>query len=221
MLELRNLHKAYVNRGATIKVLDGLDAKLEAGCIHALLGPSGCGKSTLLSICGALLEPDQGEVRIAGQQLHSMNERRRAQFRNSSIGYVFQQFHLIPYLNVEQNVMAAHVPSKNTPVQVKKRCHHLLGVLGLSHRREHFPGCCSAGEQQRVAIARALLNTPSVLIADEPTGNLDRKNSLLLMDTLKRFASNGGLVLMATHDQKSAEMADHLIGLDAGRLLES
>ena len=135
-----------------------------------------------------------------------MNSGRRAQARANLIGYVFQQFHLIPYLTIEQNILAASLATQNRDAE--DRCHQLIEELGLSHRTQHVPGKLSAGEQQRVALARALLNNPKIVIADEPTGNLDEENGRAVLKVLRNYADQGGLVMMATHDIAVAKLAD-------------
>ena len=205
-IQINGLTKGYREKGTPIPVLTDISISFEAGLTHALVGPSGCGKSTLLMLCGGLIRPDAGTVRIDGKELLSMNGGGRARAQADLVGFVYQQFHLIPYLNIEQNIMASCL-ARPVP-DAKQRCQELLERLGLEHRRGHIPGKLSSGEQQRVALARALMNRPKVLIADEPTGNLDSENADHLLNLLREFSDAGGLVLMATHDSAVAARAD-------------
>ena len=205
-LSVQNISKTYAADEGPVQVLSGITFSLEKQGVHALVGPSGCGKSTFLMICGSLIHPDAGEVLIDGQNLLAMSSGQRARSRADLIGYVFQQFHLIPYLTIEQNILAASLATQGR--QVEKRCHQLIDELGLSHRIRHIPGKLSSGEQQRVALARALLNNPKMVIADEPTGNLDDENGKAVLGVLRNYADQGGLVMMATHDKQVAALAD-------------
>ena len=205
-IQINGLTKGYREKGTPIPVLTDISISFEAGLTHALVGPSGCGKSTLLMLCGGLIRPDAGTVRIDGKELLSMNGGGRARAQADLVGFVYQQFHLIPYLNIEQNIMASCL-ARPVP-DAKQRCQELLERLGLEHRRGHIPGKLSSGEQQRVALARALMNRPKVLIADEPSGNLDSENADHLLNLLREFSDAGGLVLMATHDSAVAARAD-------------
>jgi len=207
LLSIHNINKSYSGRDGRIQVLRDLSLELDAGLIHAITGSSGCGKTTLLMLCGGLIHPDSGSIAIKGEDLLGLSPGECAARRTSLVGFVFQQFHLIPYLDVEQNIMASCVAR---PVEdARERCHHLMKSLRLEHRREHIPARLSAGEQQRVALGRALMNRPSLLVADEPTGNLDEENGEQLLSLLRAFARDGGMVLMATHDSAMADRADH------------
>ena len=206
-LESIGISKKYPGPdGNPIEVLNDADLRLSSGGIHAVVGESGCGKSTFLMICGALLHPDSGTVRIDGQDPFSLNGKGEAVARVGMLGYVFQDFHLIPYLSVEENILASTLTLKNKDMQAE--CRAITEELGLGHRLQHRPGQLSAGEQQRVAIARALLCKPKVLIADEPTGSLDIENGKGVIKILKDYANKGGLVLLATHNPVVAESAD-------------
>ena len=214
-LSIRDISKAYVGSDGKIQVLKDLSLELDAGRIHAIAGSSGCGKTTLLMLCGGLIHPDSGTITLAGEDLLVLSPGERAVRRASLIGFVFQRFHLIPYLNVEQNIMASCVAR---PVaNARERCDELMQRLQLEHRRGHIPGRLSAGERQRVALGRALMNRPSLLVADEPTGNLDEENTELLLALLRDFTEEGGMVLMATHDAAVAGIADHKYVYDEGR----
>ena len=183
----------------------------------ALHGPSGCGKSTLLLMAGALLSPDDGSVTILGQDPYALAPEERAVFRGKNIGFVFQQFHLIPYLNVLDNVLVGELADGKT--DLTERANALLERFNLNHRLDHVPSALSTGEQQRVALARALLREPKLILADEPTGNLDAENSRVILDYLADFAKQGGAVLMATHDDRAREAAGRLLELSEGRVI--
>ena len=207
LLSIQNISKTYAGSDGKIQVLKNFSIELDAGKIHAIVGPSGCGKSTLLMLCGGLIHPDSGHIVLAGENLLDLSSGECAVRRASLVGFVFQRFHLIPYLNVEQNIMASCVA--RSVENANERCEELMQRLRLEHRRGHIPARLSAGEQQRVALGRALMNRPSLLVADEPTGNLDEENAALLLNLLRDFTENGGMVLMATHDSAVAATADH------------
>jgi len=217
-IQINDLSKAYRQKGISISVLNGVNLSLEAGKMHALAGPSGCGKSTLLMLCGGLLRPNAGTVQICGKDILAMRAGARARARAELVGFVFQQLHLIPYLNVEQNMLASCL-ARPVP-DAQERCEELVRRLGLTHRRGHIPARLSSGEQQRVALGRALMNRPRVLIADEPTGNLDSENAHQLLSLFREFANEGGLVLMATHDAILAGLADCTYGFDHGDVVQ-
>jgi ABC-type lipoprotein export system ATPase subunit len=182
-------------------------------------GPSGCGKTTLLLAAGGLQVPDGGRVTVAGQDLFALSSEERAGFRAAKIGFVFQQFHLIPYLSVLDNVLAPSLASPSPDNRARAR--ELIARFGLTERADHVPAALSTGERQRAALARALLNKPQLLLADEPTGNLDADNGRLVLGYLADFAKEGGAVLLVTHDLRVAEYAHRIVRLQNGRLSES
>ncbi len=213
---LDQVSRCYPTDGSVVHAVQKVSLSLNTGEFAAVCGPSGCGKSTLLLMVGGLLRPDSGVVTVAGQQPYEMSPDERASFRASHVGFVFQQFHLVPYLNVLENVLA---PTLAAPAgDSLERAHHLLQQFGLSHRSSHVPAALSSGERQRVALARALLNRPRLILADEPTGNLDRANADGVLDSLKNFAAAGGAVLLVTHDATAAERADRVIHMLDGRI---
>jgi ABC-type lipoprotein export system ATPase subunit len=213
-IEIQDISKNYRGKRGPISVIKNLSLSLEEGYIHAITGPSGCGKSTLLMLSGALLEPDHGNIHIDGVDLLSLPASKRAVQQSHLVGYVFQKFHLIPYLSVEENIQLSCLAR---PLEhADERCAELIEQLGLGHRYGHLPSELSSGEQQRVALGRALMNKPKVLIADEPTGNLDRQNAAHLMTCLRQFSDEGGTVFMATHDQQLAQMADRQLPFSNG-----
>jgi ABC-type lipoprotein export system ATPase subunit len=216
MVTLERLRLSYRGPAGLVEVLRGLDLQLNAGEFVAVQGPSGCGKTTLLLAAGGLLAPDGGRVVLDGQDVYALGAEARACFRARSIGFVFQQFHLVPYLTALENVLA---PTLAVAIpDARPRAEALVERLGLAPRRRHVPGELSTGERQRVALARALLAGPKVLLADEPTGNLDDANAALVLGELRVFASGGGGVLLVTHAAPAAATADRTLQLREGRL---
>jgi ABC-type lipoprotein export system ATPase subunit len=213
MLEIRDLSKIYRGPAGTLRVLQGLSLEVAAGEFVAVQGRSGCGKTTLLLAAGGLLRPDAGRVLVAGQDLYALPEEARARFRAAHIGFVFQQFHLIPYLSALDNVLAAGLAVK-VP-DARARAEGLLAALGLAERRRHVPAELSTGERQRTALARALFHRPRLLLADEPTGNLDRDSAEVVLNHLAEFARSGRAVLLVTHDPEAAARAQRVLRLDA------
>ncbi len=220
MLKIESLYKSYPSDGTTISAVHDVTMNVPPGDFWALQGPSGCGKSTLLLAAGGLLQPDRGRVVLNGRDVYQMPPDDRAKFRASEIGFVFQQFHLIPYLNVLQNVLTAAIGEEGrATAAARERAIRLIEHFGLTERQRHRPGQLSTGERQRVALARALLNEPSLLLADEPTGNLDNENSEIVLEHLTQFATDGGIVLLATHDPLAASAANQTVQLVEGQIL--
>ncbi|HXG11651.1 MAG TPA: ABC transporter ATP-binding protein [Gemmataceae bacterium] len=212
LLEVRHLSKSYRGPKGMVRALDGMSLTVGAGEFVAVQGPSGCGKTTLLLAAGGLLRPDQGQVLVAGRDLYALSDEERARFRAATIGFVFQQFHLVPYLSVLDNVRAPALALKTA--NARQRAEQLIETFGLTHRRHHVPAELSTGERQRTALARALLNRPKLLLADEPTGNLDRESGQAVLGYLAEFARDGGAVLLATHDPRAAEFAHRIIPME-------
>ena len=208
-LVLTDLCKNYAGPNGVVHALTGVSLAVESGEFVAVQGPSGCGKSTLLLAAGGLLRPDGGTVRVAGQDPYALTADARAAFRAAHIGFVFQQFHLVPYLSVLDNVLAPALalPRKGS----KEQAEELIERFGLKDRRHHVPEQLSVGERQRTALARALLNRPALLLADEPTGNLDADNAAVVLDALDGFARAGGAVLLVTHDAAAAGRANRIV----------
>lgn len=217
-LRLRNLSKLYRSEGRDLAAIDGVSLELARGEFVALQGPSGSGKSTLLFIVAALLAPDAGSVEVDGADPYQLGPAARARFRAGKIGMVFQDFRLLPYLDVRRNVLAPTLAG-GAPDR-SARADALIDELGLTPRRHHLPKQLSAGEQQRTALARALLAEPTLLLADEPTGNLDGENARHVLDQMRAFADSGGTVLVATHDSAAATAADRRLQLSDGRLAD-
>ncbi|GAB4140701.1 MAG: ABC transporter ATP-binding protein [Planctomycetaceae bacterium] len=216
LLELQNVGKTYETPSQKVTALDDVSMTLDLGEFKAVCGPSGCGKSTLLLLAGGLLAPTTGQVRIAGEDPYALPADLRAEFRARQIGFVFQQFHLVPYLTVLENVLAASIGTQLTDADSRAR--ELLTQFGLESRLSHLPTELSTGERQRVAMARALLNRPKLLLADEPTGNLDRENAEIVMRYLVEFV-NEGAVLLVTHDSRILEHVHHVEWIRDGRLV--
>ena len=216
MIKVSNIEKSF----GDLKVLRGVSLEVKKGEIVSIVGASGAGKTTLLQIIGTLLPADGGEVEINGTKLCALNEKRTAEFRNRHIGFVFQFHNLLPEFSALENVMMPALIGGAKRKEAKQRALELLSAVGLSERAEHKPAQLSGGEQQRVAIARALMNKPSVLLADEPTGNLDTHNrdeiQRLLFEVREKF---GQTIVMVTHDERLAEMADRKIVMSDGEIL--
>ncbi len=220
-LVIKGVEKRYPGKGSRSEVLALQDVSLAVskGEFVALHGPSGCGKSTLLLTAGGLLRPDAGSVVIKGQDLYALNNSQRARFRAGNLGFVFQQFHLIPYLDVLGNVMVSEVATGHSP-DAAARAKTILERFGVAGRAGHHPSELSVGEQQRVALARAVFAGASILFADEPTGNLDRDNATGVLGYLKNFANEGGVVVMVTHDERALEFASRRVALAGGRIAD-
>jgi putative ABC transport system ATP-binding protein len=216
MLTAITLSKAYRGSAGKVAALCDFSATVNCGEFVAVQGPSGCGKSTLLLVCGALLAPDAGRVTVDGADLYALPADARARFRARHIGFVFQQFHLIPYLSVRDNVLAGALAT-GAPAPAG-RAEELIERFGLSSRIRHVPSELSTGERQRVALARALLNQPKLILADEPTGNLDEVSGDIVLAALANYARAGGAVLMVTHDPRATRVAQRVLQMRAGRL---
>ena len=216
ILSASNIHKRY----GSIEVLKGVDITIEAGEIVSIVGSSGAGKSTLLHILGTLDRTDQGRIFLRGQDITHLNGRKLADFRNRHIGFVFQFHHLLPEFTAVENVCIPGWIAKNRKADVKKRAEELLTMLGLQHRLQNKPGALSGGEQQRVAVARALINSPDVVFADEPTGNLDSANARdlhqLFFDLRKNFNQT---FLIVTHNEELAQLSDRILHMKDGEII--
>lgn len=216
LVEIQDAKKTYQGASGQVLAVDGVSLSVDSGEFVAVQGPSGCGKSTMLLLAGGLLAPDSGSVQIADENPYALSADARSKFRANNIGFVFQQFHLVPYLSVLDNVLAPSLASGSAGPE--QRARELIDQFGLSHRLEHTPGELSSGERQRTALARALLNEPKVLLADEPTGNLDAENAAEVLKHLREFAASGGAVLLVTHDAQAAAAADRVIHLRDGKI---
>jgi len=219
LIEAVDLGKVYTMPGQELTVLSHLDFRPRSACLTAVVGASGVGKSTLLHILGTLDRPSEGRVLFQGEDLFARRSRDLARFRNHSIGFVFQFHHLLPEFTGLENVMMPGLMARRSRYDVEDQASALLERVGLSDRKEHRPAELSGGEQQRIAVARALMNQPAVLLADEPSGNLDRKTSedlhVLLGDLVRE---RGQTTVVATHDERLAERADEVYRLEGGKL---
>lgn len=219
MLETRDLHKSYQAGEARVDALRGITLKILPGEIVAITGPSGCGKSTLLHLLGALDTPTSGQVYLEGHPLHSLNDDKLTALRRLKIGFVFQFFHLLPTLTVEENVLLPLLLSGRVNPLARARARDLLTSVQLADRSHHRPHQLSGGQLQRAAIARALIHQPSILLADEPTGNLDSASSNAVIELITRLArKEKTTVLLVTHSQSVAATADRQIQLVDGRI---
>jgi ABC-type lipoprotein export system ATPase subunit len=220
LLELADVVKHYRRGTEDVVALDGVDLRVDEGESVALVGPSGSGKSTLLHLAGGLDVPDRGTVRLDGRDLGAMSRRERARMRRRDVGFVFQFFHLLPSLSVAENVELPLLLDRQR--NRRERVRSLLARVGVDHRAGHLPGELSGGEMQRVAIARSLVAEPELLLADEPTGNLDSATGAAVLALLAEVvAERGTALVMVTHDQGAAELAGRVLHLRDGRLVET
>ena len=216
MLKIDNVTKIYHGADGEVYAIDGVSLDVAAGEFLAVCGTSGCGKTTLLLAAGALLVPDSGRVEIDGRDPYAMSPNDRAALRAGAVGFIFQQFHLVPYLNVLDNVLVASLAAAGG--DPRPRAEQLIERFGMADRARHVPAELSTGERQRAALARALLNEPKLLLADEPTGNLDEQNAKAVLAALGEFAESGGAVLLVTHSRQAADHAQKTVHLASGRL---
>ncbi len=218
VVRVKNLSKVYGTEENLVYALKGVELSIEKGEFVAIKGTSGSGKSTLLHILGGIDSPTEGRVWINGQEITGMKDEERTLFRRENIGFIYQFFNLIPVLNVEENILLpARLMDKKS-----KLPQYFLKELGLEERKTHLPSQLSGGQQQRVAIARALITRPSIILADEPTGNLDKKNTWEIMKLLKICNKKyNQTIVVVTHDEKVAQMCDRIIYIEDGRLRES
>ena len=216
VIALDGVTKRYTTRAGQVNALNDISLEIPSGQFVALRGPSGSGKTTLLMVMAGMLRPSAGTVAVAQQDIYALGQQARARFRARHVGFVFQMFHLVPYLNIAENVaLAARVPGG---ADRRSDVPQLLEQLGLAGRATHKPGELSAGEKQRTAIARALLNRPQIILADEPTGNLDPDNATTVMKHLADFQRTGGTVVVATHGPAAEAFATQVVSLREGRL---
>jgi putative ABC transport system ATP-binding protein len=218
IIELRGATREYRGHAGSVRALDSVSLTVAPGEWLAIMGPSGSGKSTLVNILGCLDHADAGLVRIAGRDVSAMTRKDLDRFRAETIGFIFQQFHLIPYLTALENVMLAQYFHSMTD---EAEAQTALARVGLADRAGHLPSELSGGEQQRVCIARALINQPPILLADEPTGNLDAGNQEIVTGLLRQLHQTGHTILMVTHDPAMARMADRSIELQHGHLVDA
>jgi len=219
LIQLKDLTKTYTRGGETLRVLDNLALSMERGGFYALMGPSGSGKTTLLNLIGGIDRADHGEIRIGGIDLAHLSNAELARWRAASVGFVFQGFNLMPVLTALENVELPLLLTDLSRSQRREHAQYALELVGLSDRMHHKPGQLSGGQEQRVAIARAIVTDPTLILADEPTGDLDRKSAQAVLELLTRLnVELGKTILMVTHDPAAAEVARTVVHLDKGRL---
>ena len=219
MIKVTNLSKIFRTEEIETTALNNVSFEISEGEFVAIMGPSGCGKSTLLNILGLLDNPTEGSYELLGKEMSKLKESERTKFRKGKLGFVFQSFNLIDELNVFENV---ELPLKYLHIgasERKRRVNEILKRMSISNRAKHYPQQLSGGQQQRVAIARAVVSNPKLILADEPTGNLDSKNGKEVMNLLCELNSEGTTIVMVTHSQKDASMAQRIINLFDGRIV--
>jgi putative ABC transport system ATP-binding protein len=220
LIQMQNLSKVFTSDEVETHALDGVHLQIERGEFVSIAGPSGCGKSTLLAILGLLDSPSDGRYLLKGTPVERLDRSERARIRNREIGFIFQAFNLIGDLTVFENVELPltyrHVPG----TERKRMVREALEKVGMAHRQKHYPSQLSGGQQQRVAVARALVGEPSILLADEPTGNLDSANGEAVIEILRNLHRNGATICMVTHDPRYSQCADRTVRIFDGRVVE-
>jgi putative ABC transport system ATP-binding protein len=220
IVTLHAVSKTYARGGESVQVLEGLDLEVPSGSYEALMGPSGSGKTTLLNLIAGLDKPTTGSIEVAGKRLDGMGEGALAKWRAGTIGFVFQSYNLLPVLTALENVELPLLLTSLASSERKKRAQTALRVVGLEDRTQHYPRQLSGGQEQRVAIARAIVNDPTIIVADEPTGDLDRKAAEEILALLEKLNTQlGKTILMVTHDPAAAERAKIIRRLDKGKLV--
>jgi len=219
MINIKDLKKVFRTEDVETIALNNVSMQVDKGEFIAIMGPSGCGKSTLLNILGLLDNPTSGEYKLDGMEVSNLKEKERTQNRKGNIGFIFQSFNLIEEMTVYENVELPLTYLKIKSSERKQRVEEALSRMNISHRTRHFPNQLSGGQQQRVAIARAVVANPKLILADEPTGNLDSKNGKDVMDLLTRLNREGATILMVTHSQHDAMFAHRIINLFDGQIV--
>ena len=222
VIECHGLTKHYAKGKISVTPLKDLDLEVSRGEYLALMGPSGSGKTTLLNLVAGIDSPSEGTLRVCGENIAELSRSRLARWRAHHVGYIFQLYHLVPVLTAFENVELPLLLDDMSGRERRERVEHVLGIVGLDDRMHHFPRELSGGQEQRVAIARALVTSPDLLVADEPTGDLDREAADAVLGLLRRLADEQSkTILMVTHDPRAASSADRVLHLDKGRLLEA
>ena len=219
LIDIEAMTKVFYTEDVETHALSGIHLRIEQGEYVAISGPSGCGKSTLLSILGLLDSPTDGTYVLNGQPVQALDLSQRARIRNREVGFIFQSFNLIGDLTVYENVELPLTYRGMGSAERKERSHQALERVGMAHRSKHLPSQLSGGQQHRVAVARALVGAPKVLLADEPTGNLDSKNGEAVMELLRELHRNGSTIVMVTHDSRFARHADRTVHMFDGRIV--
>ena len=220
MIKLDNVKKVFRTEEVETWALREVSLEVKKGEFVAIMGPSGCGKSTLLNILGLLDNPTEGTYILNGKDVSKLKENERTDIRKGLIGFVFQSFNLIDELNVYENIELPLLYMKTPGKERRQRIEAVMDRMAISHRRKHFPNQLSGGQQQRVAIARAVIPEPKIILADEPTGNLDSKNGKEVMELLSELHHEGATIIMVTHSQHDAAYADHIINLYDGQIVD-
>jgi putative ABC transport system ATP-binding protein len=221
LINITNLTKHYSSGGETVEALRGMDMAIEAGEFISIMGQSGSGKSTLLSVLGGMNHPTSGEVEMAGIKLYQLPGEKLADFRAANLGFIFQSFHLIPYLTALENVMLPLAIASGSSREKQQKAGTCLERVGLGDKRDRLPNQLSGGEQERVAIARAIVNNPQILLADEPTGNLDSTTSDEIMALFRELNDGGQTIIMVTHNPENGRYADRTIHLRDGKVVDA
>jgi putative ABC transport system ATP-binding protein len=222
VVRVRNVVKTYRKGRERVEVLHGLDLDAQAGEFVALMGPSGSGKTTLLNLIGGLDQPDSGEIVVGGERIDGLPSNRLAKWRARHVGFIFQFYNLLPVLNAERNVELPLLLKRMPGKERRRRALTALEIVGLADRARHLPRELSGGQEQRVAIARAIVSDPSLLLADEPTGDLDRSTADEILGLLRHLnTAHGKTIIMVTHDPQAAEHASRIVHLDKGTLAEA
>lgn len=219
MIKIQNLNKSFRTEEVETLALNDISLEVKKGEFTAIMGPSGCGKSTLLNVIGMLDSSTEGSYLFNGEEVGSYNEKQYSELRKSNIGFVFQKFNLIDELTVEENIELPLIYLKIDKKERKSRVQNVLEKMNIKHRAKHFPKQLSGGQQQRVAISRAVVTNPKLILADEPTGNLDSKNGIEVMNLLKQLNENGATIIMVTHSERDSKYADRVINLFDGQIV--
>ena len=219
MITLKNIKKVFKTDEVETWALQNVDLEVSKGEFVAVMGPSGCGKSTLLNILGLLDTPTQGTYLLNGKDVSQMSEDERTDLRKGQLGFVFQSFNLIDELNVTENVELPLLYMGTSKKERRQQVKEVIERVAMAHRAQHFPAQLSGGQQQRVAIARAVISHPQIILADEPTGNLDSKHGMEVMDLLKQLHEEGTTIIMVTHSQRDANYADRIVNLFDGEIV--
>ncbi|MFS3134966.1 ABC transporter ATP-binding protein [Gluconacetobacter sacchari] len=221
LIDLSHIQRLYRSDEVETTALLDIHLGIEAGEFVAIMGPSGCGKSTLLNILGTIDRPTSGSYQFGGQELTALGEAALAAFRRENLGYVFQSFNLIDELTIEENIELALIYRRMPKAERRRRVAHAMDHVGIAHRARHYPSQLSGGQQQRAAIARAIVGEPRLILADEPTGNLDTENGAQVMDILQRLNDEGATIVMVTHSPSHADLAKRRVDMLDGQVVIS